>query len=89
MSCSGTPRFNNDCQRQRLRIGILIECEVLRYAIVGEKEVVSHEFKDYLSSLGLHEDRYLHQSGAHGQGGLAFIALLRAYAHNGEAEQER
>ena len=41
MSCSGTTRFNNDCQRQRLRVGVLIECEVLRYAIVGEKEVVS------------------------------------------------
>jgi hypothetical protein len=48
----------------------------------GEKEVVSHEFKDYLSSLGLHQDRYLNQSGAHCQGGLAFIVLLRAYAHS-------
>jgi len=34
---------------------------MLRYAVVGEEKVVSHECKDYLSSLGLHEHRYLHQ----------------------------
>jgi hypothetical protein len=87
MSCSGTPRFNNDCQSQRLRVGVLIKGEALRYAIVGEKEFVSRESKDYFSSFGLQECRYLNQSGAHGQRGLASIRLLGAYAHSSsEAE---
>ena len=49
MSCSGTPRFNNDCQRQRLRVGVLIKGQVLRYAIVGDQEVVSRESKNDFS----------------------------------------
>jgi hypothetical protein len=59
MPCSGTSGLNNDCQRQRLRVGVLIECDLLRYAIVGEKEIVSSELKDDFSSLGLHKDRNL------------------------------
>jgi hypothetical protein len=86
MSCPGTPGFNNDCQRQRLRVCVLIKGQALRYAIVGDQEVVSRESKNYFSSLGLQQYRHLHQSGAHGQGGLAFITLLCAYAHSGKAE---
>ena len=86
MPCSVTPRFDNDRQRQRLRVGVLIKVEVLRYAIVGDEEVVSRESKDYFSPLGLQEYRYFHQSGAHGQGGLAVITLLCVYDHGGEAE---
>ena len=52
---SGAARLNDDGQRQRLRIGVLIECQILRYAVVGEEEVVSREFKDHLSCLGLHQ----------------------------------
>ena len=61
VACSSAASLNDDGQRQRLRIRVLIECEILRYAVVGEQEVVSREFKDHLSSLGLHQDRYLHQ----------------------------
>jgi len=35
---------------------------MLRYAIVGDKEVVSRELKNFFASLGLHQNRNLNQS---------------------------
>jgi len=61
VTCSSATGLNDDGQHQRLRIGIPIECKILRYAVVGEVEIVSREFEDHLSSPGLHEDRNLNQ----------------------------
>src|SRR5580692_771102 len=55
--CSRAASLNHDCQRQRLQISTLIECESLWYAVVGQEEVVSREFKHHLSCPGLHEGR--------------------------------
>ncbi len=76
---SGAPCFNDDRQRQRLRVSVLNESEILWYAVVGEAEVVSCESKDHLSCPGLHEDRRLHQSGAHRNGRLRRLCLLRSH----------
>ena len=62
MPCAGASGFNNNGQRKRLRVSVLIECETLRYAIVGDNKVVSRELKDNLSTLGLRQDRNLNQS---------------------------
>jgi hypothetical protein len=49
---SGAAGLNDDCQRQWLRVSVFNESQILRDAVVGEKEVVSREFEDYLSSPG-------------------------------------
>jgi hypothetical protein len=48
---SGATRLNDDRQRQRLRVGVLNESQILRDAVVGEEEVVSGEFEDYLADV--------------------------------------
>src|SRR5580698_4451168 len=60
--CSSAAGLNDDCQRQRLQISSLIECESLWNAVVGEEEIVSRELKEHLSSLGLDKGGRLHQS---------------------------
>ncbi len=55
----------DDGQSQRLRIGVLIEYQFLRCAVVGEEEVVNREIEDYVSRFRLHQDRHLNQRGAH------------------------
>ncbi len=58
--------LDDDCQRQRLRIGVWIERKLLRYAVIGEQKVVSGEFEDYFSRLVCHQYGNHHQSGVHG-----------------------
>ncbi len=89
MTGSGAARLHANGQRQRLPIGVGIEREMLRYAVVGKEKVVRREFKDHLSRLGLHQGRHLHQGRAYGQRSLAGIALLRGYAYGSEAEPKR
>lgn len=87
VTCSSAAGLNDDCQRQRLRVGVFNDSQILRDAVVGEEEVVSREFEDYLPSPGLDENRRQHQSRAHGQGRWDGFGLLR-WSDRSEAEEE-
>jgi hypothetical protein len=47
---SGSPCLNDDRQRERQRVGVLNDSQILWDAVVGEAEVVSREPEDYTSS---------------------------------------
>ena len=89
MTGSRPARLHANGQRQRLPIRVRIERKMLRHTVVGQEKVVRRELKDHLAPLGLHQRRHLHQGRAHGQGGLAGVALLRGNAYRGEGQQKR
>lgn len=52
--------LDDDCQGQWLRISFWVEYDMLRYAVIGDHEVVSGEFKHYLACFGRHQYRNHH-----------------------------
>ena len=66
MASSRAASLDDDGHGQRLRVGILIERDMLRNAVVGDQEIVRRESKHYLSGFVGHQDRNHHQGSAYG-----------------------
>src|SRR5580692_1194682 len=73
----GASSLDDDRQCQRQRICVRIERDMLRLTVIRNYEVGSRELKNYFARFVGRQHRHHYQSGAHCDGWLGSIALLR------------
>src|SRR5262249_46456457 len=57
MRCPSTTGLNHDCQRERLRIAVFLQSEMLQNAVICEHKVIRFQVEDWISVFRAHKHR--------------------------------